>query len=51
MRLKQKWNLIEETLLQPISNSKELEEAIRTYNDKLPKFSALHNFFNEVISN
>lgn len=46
--LKYRWNLIEEALLQPISNSRELEEAINTYNHKLPKFLALHYFFEQV---
>ncbi|XP_033644445.1 poly(ADP-ribose) glycohydrolase-like isoform X1 [Asterias rubens] len=47
-----RWELIEQTLLCPITNSLELEEAILTYNARYCtkwNFSGLHHFFTEAV--
>ena len=46
--LKQRWNLIEESLLQKISNSHDLEKAIKGYNTRYEdiwSFDTLHELF------
>lgn len=46
--LKPRWNLIEETLLQTISNSHDLEKAIKSYNTRYQEiwdFVSLHELF------
>ncbi|KAG6462644.1 poly(ADP-ribose) glycohydrolase isoform X2 [Manduca sexta] len=51
-RLKKRWKMIEHALQHPITNSKELAEAIISYNTKFKKiwkFKALHKFFNEYL--
>ncbi|KAJ8961736.1 hypothetical protein NQ318_021336 [Aromia moschata] len=48
--IKSRWLIIKETLSKPINNSKELEAAIMKYNNSLPRFSALHYFFEEILS-
>ncbi|KAK9695255.1 Poly (ADP-ribose) glycohydrolase (PARG) [Popillia japonica] len=47
--LKSRWEIIENSLLQPIKSSRELEAAIKCYNTRLPSFAALHYFFEEVL--
>ncbi|KAK4881299.1 hypothetical protein RN001_004618 [Aquatica leii] len=47
--LKKRWEIIQEALLQPITSVRELELAINKYNTRLPKFLALHYFFEEVL--
>ncbi|KAF5299220.1 hypothetical protein FQA39_LY02393 [Lamprigera yunnana] len=47
--LKQRWEIIQEALLQPINNSYKLEAAISKYNKRLPKLSLLHYIFEEVL--
>ncbi|KAF2904999.1 hypothetical protein ILUMI_01183 [Ignelater luminosus] len=47
--LKQRWEIIQESLLQPIHSSKELEVVISSYNTRLPKFLALHHFFENIL--
>lgn len=47
---KQRWNLIVESLNKPIKSSKELENAIKSYNNKFAsswKFNALHELFQD----
>ncbi|KAF5300802.1 hypothetical protein FQR65_LT09105 [Abscondita terminalis] len=46
---KKKWEIIQEALLQPINSVQELQSAISKYNTHLPKFLALHHFFEEVL--
>ncbi|XP_018570201.1 poly(ADP-ribose) glycohydrolase [Anoplophora glabripennis] len=48
--IKIRWNLIRDTLSRPIKNSRELETAITSYNSPLPRFLALHYFFEEILS-
>ncbi|KAB0793201.1 hypothetical protein PPYR_12821 [Photinus pyralis] len=48
---KLRWEIIQEALLQPISSSKQLEMVLNKYNTRLPKLSALHYFFEEVLEN
>lgn len=46
--LKQRWSLIEESLLQKISNSRDLERAIKSYNtryEEIWNFVTLHELF------
>ncbi|KAI4458437.1 poly adp-ribose glycohydrolase [Holotrichia oblita] len=47
--LKSRWEIIENSLLQPIKSSHELEAAIKCYNTRLSSFAALHYFFEEVL--
>ncbi|GJQ74494.1 hypothetical protein Trydic_g21363 [Trypoxylus dichotomus] len=47
--LKSRWEVIENSLLQSINSSQELEAAIRRFNTHLPPFGALHYFFEEVL--
>ncbi|XP_063912278.1 poly(ADP-ribose) glycohydrolase-like [Zophobas morio] len=47
--VKPRWEIITEALSRPINSVNELEKAISCYNNKLPKFSALHHFFHEVL--
>ncbi|XP_023015523.2 poly(ADP-ribose) glycohydrolase [Leptinotarsa decemlineata] len=46
--IKLRWDIIRENLSKPISNTSELDAAIRSYNSSLPKFTALHHFLEEV---
>ncbi|XP_068632531.1 poly(ADP-ribose) glycohydrolase-like [Battus philenor] len=51
-RLKKRWLIIENTLRRPIRNSKQLADAILSYNTKFKnrwKFRALHKLFNECL--
>ncbi|KAJ8922080.1 hypothetical protein NQ315_008721 [Exocentrus adspersus] len=48
--IKLRWNIIKETYSEPINNSRELESAIMSYSGSVPKFLALHYFFEEVLS-
>lgn len=48
---KQRWEIIQTALLQPIRSSRELEKAILSYNTKYAKkwkFYALHELFEQV---
>ncbi|KAJ8973029.1 hypothetical protein NQ317_012634 [Molorchus minor] len=45
--IKSRWSLIKDSLSKPIKNSRELEAAILSYNSSLPRFLALHYFFEE----
>ncbi|CAH1983932.1 unnamed protein product [Acanthoscelides obtectus] len=48
--IKLRWHIINENLLKPIKNSQELESAINSYyTSSLPKFTALHYFFEQVL--
>ncbi|EEZ98465.1 Poly(ADP-ribose) glycohydrolase-like Protein [Tribolium castaneum] len=47
--IKPRWDVINEALSKPITSVEDLEKAINTYNNKLPKFTALKHFFNDVI--
>ncbi|VEN59528.1 unnamed protein product [Callosobruchus maculatus] len=44
-----RWHIITKSLLKPIKNSNDLEAAINSYNSALPKFTALHYFFQQVL--
>ncbi|KAF2904997.1 hypothetical protein ILUMI_01181 [Ignelater luminosus] len=46
---KESWKIIQESLLQPIHSSRELEVVISSYNTGLPKFLALHHFFENIL--
>lgn len=48
--LKNRWDVIQTSLLRPINTSRDLEAAINCYNTRLPAFLALHHFFEEVIN-
>ncbi|CAK1549263.1 unnamed protein product [Leptosia nina] len=51
-QLKERWHIIEEVLSKPIKNSKQLAEAIITYNSKFKDiwtFSSLHYLFDEYL--
>ncbi|XP_017298683.2 poly(ADP-ribose) glycohydrolase [Diaphorina citri] len=43
--VRKRWEVIQEALLRPITNSKQLEEVICSYNNKKWKFPALHYLF------
>lgn len=48
---RQRWEVIQESLLQNFVSSHQLETAILSYNHKYAvrwNFAALHNFFNDV---
>lgn len=50
--LKPRWDLIEESLLQPILTSRDLEKAIKKYNSRYEdiwKFTALHQLFDNFL--
>ncbi|XP_044257907.1 poly(ADP-ribose) glycohydrolase-like [Tribolium madens] len=47
--IKPRWDVINEALSKPINSVEELEKAINSYNNKLPKFTALQHFFNDVV--
>ncbi|KAK5649231.1 hypothetical protein RI129_000260 [Pyrocoelia pectoralis] len=49
--IKPRWEIIQEVLLQPITSSKHFEMVLNEYNKSLPKFPALHYFFEEVLEN
>ncbi|CAH0558994.1 unnamed protein product [Brassicogethes aeneus] len=46
--LKSRWKLILNIFSKPINSSREFEAAISKYNKNLPRFSALHNYFDEI---
>lgn len=46
--VKQRWTLIKDCLSQKISNSREFEKAVKSYNSNIPELGALHYFFEEV---
>src|SRR5690349_19248111 len=49
---KNRWDLIEESLLQPIRNSRELEQAMKKYNNRYENiwnFVALHHLFDNCL--
>lgn len=50
--LKNRWNLIEESLLQPIVTSRDLEKAIKKYNNRYEdiwSFDTLHHLFDNFL--
>ncbi|CAH1373550.1 unnamed protein product [Tenebrio molitor] len=47
--IKPRWEVICEALTKPINSVEELQNAINCYNNKLPKFTALHHFFHDVL--
>lgn len=48
--LVERWTLIKKALTDSqITSSEQLEAVVHSYNTKLPKFSALHFYFNEVL--
>ncbi|XP_050294562.1 poly(ADP-ribose) glycohydrolase [Anthonomus grandis grandis] len=49
INIKERWKLIQDALKQPITNSKELESALKKYNRTLPNFGALHYFLHEEL--
>lgn len=46
--IKNRWILIKDSLCKLITNSRDLEKAIKSYNSGIPTLEALHYFFEEV---